>query len=184
MSADAMARLREELRVMGDHGMRYCEQVRTDDLRVVFDRAALLDEAECLTGDLTPETLTRLSDVQGYVRCGDRTNLKVDYERGIAEGERRERARIVASLEALHGEALRLPLSQEYVDGIECACEHTKEDVNYLECPWCGDPVKSLPSNEDGEWEDGTLGTCECGRRLRVWADETAHLLDLDEEGA
>lgn len=36
MSADAMARLRAELKVMGDHGLRYCEQVRTDDLRAVL----------------------------------------------------------------------------------------------------------------------------------------------------
>lgn len=54
--------------------------------------------------------------------------------------------------------------------------------MNYLNCPWCGEPVTKLPPNVEGEWEDGTLVTCDCGRHLRVWADETAHLVDLDEE--
>lgn len=54
--------------------------------------------------------------------------------------------------------------------------------MNYLNCPWCGEPVTKLPPNVEGEWEDGTLVTCDCGCHLRVCADETAHLVDLDEE--
>jgi len=53
--------------------------------------------------------------------------------------------------------------------------------MNYLDCPWCEEPCETLPSNEDGEWEDGTLVTCQCGRHLRVWADDDkAYLEDLD----
>jgi hypothetical protein len=41
--------------------------VRTADLRALI---ADYDEVTDLTGPLTPEVLTRLSDVQGYVRTG------------------------------------------------------------------------------------------------------------------
>ena len=98
MSADAMARLRRTLKTALDEARAAGHSTKdisvrlvdADDLRALLDRAALLDEA-----------LPRLSDVQGYVRCGDRAALGVDYERGIAEGERRERARVVADLRTL-----------------------------------------------------------------------------------
>lgn len=104
MSADAIARLRE-----AESARRFEPpqrvMVHPDDLRALLDAHTALEaahrEVADLTGDLTPEALTRLSDVQGYVRCGDRAALGVDYERGIAEGERRERVRVVAWLRAM-----------------------------------------------------------------------------------
>lgn len=103
MTAEAIARLRVAATL--DEAVDFGGvRVRLADLRAMLDRAALEAahrEVTDLTGDLTPEALTRLSDVQGYVRCGDRATLGVDYERGIAEGERRERARVVADLRKL-----------------------------------------------------------------------------------
>lgn len=47
---EAIARLRAELDVMGAHCMRYCEQVRTDDLRALLDAHA--EALDALVGAL------------------------------------------------------------------------------------------------------------------------------------
>ena len=96
MSAEAIARLRQALEFPRHGGLG--TDVRADDLRALLDAHAAIEaahrEVTDLTGDLTPESLTRLSDVRGYVRCGDRAALRVDYARGVAD----ERARVAAWL--------------------------------------------------------------------------------------
>jgi len=97
-TTEAIARLRETATKLDAAGLTRIATVRADDLRALLDAHAALEaahrEVTDLTGDLTPEVLTRLSDVQGYVRRGDRAALSVDYARGVAD----ERARVVAWL--------------------------------------------------------------------------------------
>ena len=68
---------------------------------------------------------TMLPILTGAMRSTVTGLLDEAYARGVAD----ERARVVAKLEALHAESLTLPLPQDYVDGIECAVDHLKEET-------------------------------------------------------